>query len=668
MVIYTVKTYTGTGLLAGTTSRIFIQLRGTEAESEEQNLNRIQAFWPGSEREFKIDCKASLGELIAVKLLSKPFMGLLYNQWFCEKISINTPEGDEILFPCYCWLDCNEKLVLRPAKASFVFQDANPIAQRHRMRQLEEQQNLFRWRVYAEGTPQVIDCDTALTLPPEVRFSFTKETEFYSSAGKQLAALKLSGLADSRKSWESISQLEAILCETRVKTIEYCQEHWDEDEFFGYQFLNGLNPMMIQRCSTLPKNFPVTDDMVKGSLGGSSLEQEMKKGNIFLSDYKMLDELVGNVVSGRQQYLTAPLVLLYCNPQGMMLPIAIQLRQKPTKDNPIFLPTDSKADWKLAKIFVRNAEFGVHEVDFHLLRTHLLAEVFTVATLRNLPSPHPLYKLLFPHMRYTLQINIMARNQLISKDGSITMYAGVGGESLVKLLKRATASLTYSALCLPDNISERGLETVPNYYYRDDGMKLWNIINKFVAAFLSHYYKHDAHVQKDTELQRWIGEIFTNGFLGRDSSGIPSSFQTLKELIRFVTMVIFTASAQHAAVNSGQFDFGGWMPNYPTALRKPPPKVKSKTTEDAILETLPDVSTTVNGMAVLRLLSKDSADHYPLGHFPENLYDEEVPRKLIEDFQKDLGKLSDVIEERNKKLELPYTYLNPKNVDNSVAI
>ncbi|XP_039527425.1 hydroperoxide isomerase ALOXE3-like [Pimephales promelas] len=668
MVIYTVKAYTGTRLLAGTTSRIFIQLRGTEAESEEQNLNHFEGFWQGSEREFKMHCKVSLGELIAVKLFSKPFMGLLHNRWFCDKISINTPEGDKILFPCYCWLDCNEKLVLRPAKASFVFQDTNPIAQRQRMRQLEEQQNLFRWRVYAEGTPQVIDCDTALTLPPEVQFSFTKEIEFYSSAGKQLAALKLTGWADSKRSWESISQLKKILCGKQVKTIEYCQEHWDEDEFFGYQFLNGLNPMMIQLCSTLPENFPVTDDMVKGSLGGSSLEQEMEKGNIFLSDYKMLDELVGNVISGRQQYLTAPLVLLYCNPQGMMLPIAIQLRQKPTKDNPIFLPTDSKADWKLAKIFVRNAEFGVHEVDFHLLRTHLLAEVFTVATLRNLPSPHPLYKLLFPHMRYTLQINIMARNQLISKDGAISMYAGVGGESLEKLLKRATASLTYSALCLPDNISERGLETVPNYYYRDDGMKLWDIINKFVAAFLAHYYKHDTHVQKDMELQRWIREIFTNGFLGRDSSGIPSSVQTLKELIKFVTMVIFTASAQHAAVNSGQFDFGGWMPNYPTALRKPPPKEKSKTAEDTILETLPDVSTTVNGMAVLRLLSKDSADHYPLGNFPEHLYDEEVPCKLIEDFKKDLEKLSDLIEERNKKLELPYTYLNPKNVDNSVAI
>jgi len=42
-----------------------------------------------------------------------------------------------------------------------------------------------RWRVYAEGTPQVIDCDSAISLPPEVRFSFSKESEFYFSARKQ---------------------------------------------------------------------------------------------------------------------------------------------------------------------------------------------------------------------------------------------------------------------------------------------------------------------------------------------------------------------------------------------------------------------------------------------------------------------------------------------------
>ena len=59
--------------------------------------------------------------------------------------------------------------------------------------------------------------------------------------------------------------------------LEYVKEHWKEDDFYGFQFLNGINPTVIKRCSELPPNFPVTEDMVKPFLEeDSSLEEEME--------------------------------------------------------------------------------------------------------------------------------------------------------------------------------------------------------------------------------------------------------------------------------------------------------------------------------------------------------------------------------------------------------
>lgn len=58
---------------------------------------------------------------------------------------------------------------------------------------------------------------------------------------------------------------------------EYVAEHWREDCFFGYQYLNGLNPGLIRRCTKVPDKFPVTDEMVAPFLEeGTCLQAELE--------------------------------------------------------------------------------------------------------------------------------------------------------------------------------------------------------------------------------------------------------------------------------------------------------------------------------------------------------------------------------------------------------
>lgn len=136
--------------------------------------------------------------------------------------------------------------------------------------------------------------------------------------------------------------------------LGYVQAHWHEDAFFGYQCLNGCNPLYIKKIHNLPPNLSVTSEMVRPFLpADSSLKQEMEvclcefwghlylwlcniilivynlyfpqRGHVYLLDYEVLDQLPANIVNGKQTYLSAPLCLLHYNRDGELKPIAIQV-------------------------------------------------------------------------------------------------------------------------------------------------------------------------------------------------------------------------------------------------------------------------------------------------------------------------------------------------------
>uniref|UniRef100_UPI0037E9A49B arachidonate 12-lipoxygenase, 12R-type-like n=1 Tax=Semicossyphus pulcher TaxID=241346 RepID=UPI0037E9A49B len=669
MVDYEVTVSTANVIGATTLNNVFIKLVGTEGESDRSWLLNFRGplnFITAAVSTFTVTCPESIGKLILIELDKQPLLLFPQDNWFPAKVEVKSPEGDTYNFPVYRWITDGEVQRFREGAARRAFEDVHALAKHSREQELNQREVDYRWDVYADGIPHNMKADSPLSLPCEVRFSFTKTTEFFFTAASALSELQLNGLADSKEQWTDIEDINRVFCCKRTALSDYVQEHWMQDSFFGYQFLNGNNPMMIRRCSHLPGNFPVDENLL--FLHGSRLEDEFQKGNMYLCDYYRLDGVEANTINDKKQYLTAPLVLLHKTPDDKMMPVAIQLKQTPADDNPIFYPSDSEYDWLMAKIFVRSADFNEHQLNVHLLRTHLLAEVFAVSLLRNVPMVHPLYKLLIPHTRYTLQINFLARLALISETGTFTKFAASGGEGMFAFLQRSLSSITYSSFCMPDDIAERGLEDVPNFYYRDDGLKLWKIIHSFVQGILKFYYKNDEEVQRDDELQNWITDIFHHGFLFDAGSGFPRKFTTVDELVKFVTMAIFTCSGQHSAVNSGQYDYGGWMPNTPMTLQLPPPTTKGTTSQATMLQTFPDVNVTVQGMATMWLLSKQSSDFVPLGKYPEDHFSEEIPHKLIKDFQGELAGLSAAIQVRNACLEAPYTYLDPAKVENSVAL
>ncbi|XP_033986165.1 hydroperoxide isomerase ALOXE3-like isoform X2 [Trematomus bernacchii] len=621
MVDYKVTVSTGTPVNATTINHIHIKLVGTDGESDRTRLSCITgplAFIAGKVSTFTVSCPVSVGKLILIELDKKNPVVLPEDDWFPAKVEVESPDGETYIFPIYRWITDSEVQRFREGTALRVCEDSHHLGRYSREQELKQREKDYRWDVYAEGIPHIMKAEDASSLPCEVRFSFNKTIQFGFTAATALAELKVKGIADSEKNWTDIDHINRVFCSKDTEISKYVTEHWKEDTFFGYQYLNGVNPILIRRCTALPENFPVTDDMIFPD-GQSSLADEMKNGNIFLLDYTRLDGLKANIVHEKQQYLMAPLVLLQKTPDDKLMPIAIQLKQTPADDNPIFLPTDSEYDWLTAKMFVRSADFSEHQLNVHLLRTHLLAEVFAVSLLRNVPMVHPLYKLLLPRTRYTMQINLMARNLLISPSGFFNTYAASGGEALSTILERSMSSITYKSLCMPEDIAERGMDDVPNYYYRDDGLKLWDIINRFVQGLLTFYYKSDDEVKQDSELQKWTSDIFEHGFLSQESTGIPQCLSSVAELVKFVTMVLFTCSAQHSAVNDGQFDYGGWMPNTPFSLQLPPPTTKGTTSEATMLNTLPDIGISAQGMAALWVLSKPPFDFVSAQYFNKNV-------------------------------------------------
>ncbi|XP_049646628.1 polyunsaturated fatty acid 5-lipoxygenase isoform X1 [Suncus etruscus] len=671
---YTVTVATGSQWFAGTDDYIYLSLVGSLGCSEKHLLDKpfYNDFERGAVDSYDVTVDEELGTIQLIKIEKRRYW--LHDDWYLKYITLKTPYGDYIEFPCYRWITGQGEIILRDGQAKLAHDDQIHILKQHRRKELETRQKQYRWMEWNPGFPLSIDAKCHKDLPRDIQFDSEKGVDFvlnYSKAMENLFINRFMHMFQS--SWHDFADFEKIFVKISNTISERVMKHWQEDLMFGYQFLNGCNPVLIQRCKELPKNLPVTTEMVECSLERQlTLEEEVEQGNIFIVDFQLLDGIDANKTDPcTMQFLAAPICLLYKNLANKIVPIAIQLNQVPGDENPIFLPSDAKYDWLLAKIWVRSSDFHVHQTITHLLRTHLMSEVFGIAMYRQLPAVHPIFKLLVAHVRFTIAINTKAREQLICEYGLFDKANATGGGGHVQMVQRAMQDLTYSSLCLPEAIKARGMdstEDIPYYFYRDDGLLVWEAIRTFTAEVINIYYESDQVVVEDQELQDFLKDVYVYGMRGKKASGFPKSIKTKEKLSEYLTMIIFTASAQHAAVNFGQYDWCSWIPNAPPTMRAPPPTAKGVVTIEQIVDTLPDRGRSCWHLGAVWALSQFQENELFLGMYPEEHFIEKPVKEAMARFRKNLDTIVSKIAERNKNKKLPYYYLSPDRIPNSVAI
>ncbi|XP_072796648.1 polyunsaturated fatty acid lipoxygenase ALOX12-like isoform X1 [Vicugna pacos] len=676
---YCIRVATGASLFAGSHNRVRLWLVGAHGETElELELRPVR----GQEEEFEHDVPDDLGPLQFVKL--RKHHSLVDDAWFCDRITVQGPgAGEEAAFPCYSWVQGDGVLCLPEGtgggsggrcgawgtadEARLAGDNALDVFQKHREKELKERHQIYCWATWKEGLPLTIAAGCEDDLPSNMRFHEEKRLDFEWTQKAGALEMLLKRVHTLLSSWNRLEDFDHIFWGQKSTLAENVRQRWQEDEFFGYQFLNGANPMLLRRSTALPPRLVLPSGMEELR---AQLEKELQNGSLFEADFILLDGIPANVIQGEKQYLAAPLVMLKMDPHGKLLPMVIQL-QPPSPSSPtppLFLPSDPPLAWLLAKSWVRNSDFQLHQLQYHLLNTHLLAEVIAVATMRCLPGLHPVFKFLMPHIRYTMEINTRARTQLISDGGVFDKVVSTGGGGHVHLLRRAMAQLTYCSLCPPDDLAERGLLGTPGAHYAHDALRLWDITARYVERIIQLFYHGDDVVRGDPELQAWCQEITEVGLCRAQDRGFPVSFQSQNQLCHFLTMCVFTCTAQHGAINKGQLEWYAWVPNAPCTMRMPPPTTKEDVTMATVMGSLPDVQKACLQMAITWHLGRRQPDMVPLGHHKEKYFSEAKAKAALNQFQTDLANLEREIAARNEQLDLPYEYLKPSLTENSITI
>lgn len=459
------------------------------------------------------------------------------------------------------------------------------------------------------------------------------------------------------------------LVEGPVDTIA----RWRNDREFARQRLCGVNPMALRLCDGLSQaqREAANRYLTHAHPKAGRVEALVARKRVFVCEYP---ELASPRVQKRLPpgaWLTAPSAWFWLDGDDRLMPLAIQLHPAMAgAPDPVFTPADPTFTWLAARSHVQSADAHLHEGFYHLAETHLVNEALALAAYRQLHPDHPLRQLLDPHFEGNLAINDTARGHLLAPDGPIEKAMAAGVQGVLDAARMRFHDWSWGDRALRSDLAGRGAEHLTDYHYRDDALALHGALHTFCGAVLAPWYRADDDVRGDTELRAWLEEVADPARGNVPGFPKPDAVETREALFKLVAEVIFRLGPQHAAVNNGQFDTYGWVPNTPGTFRLLPPATTDAIEERAFWRALPLPVESLAQMGMVWVLSAPTRGSI-LEAGGSAAFSPEVSHEANEAvaaFRRRLQAISNRIDERNAALDVPYRYLDPLNVSRSTDI
>lgn len=223
-------------------------------------------------------------------------------------------------------------------------------------------------------------------------------------------------------------------------------------------------------------------------------------------------------------------------------------------------------DWEASKKLAVCASTTHMSLTRHFNYVHLISgNHWDIATRNHLPTDHPLYRLVWPHIFNSLYTNYGITRVQLLPDGDFVNMFSFTHDGLMKYYDAMYERYDIAITDPEADWERRGLADskfdCPSHENLRD---LFTVMHDHATRYIHAYYESDEALQKDKAVAEWLEAL--DGLIPNGLNGTLDGGVTRDGLARAIGSYIYEGNTIHDMVGTTLWDYQLWADRNPTRI------------------------------------------------------------------------------------------------------